>query len=174
VKKIENIIIPGKAGKNKGGKTMKKMIGLLCLGFLIFSLPGCALFQKPPSGLDEQKAWIENTKTSLQTSAAGENILYVVFTGLCFEGTIDEKTCTLGSVLDKAWSADLLAANDALDKYARNEITQLEAQRLVDQALVKSLGEVTAMLKKSTMQPVQLKANKARGLDLTVPSGQKK
>ncbi len=153
---------------------MKKVIALICLGILIFSLSACALFQKPPAGADEQAAWIAQSKTNLDAAAAGENLLFVTFTILCVESTIDQKTCVLGNALDKAWNVDYSAAKDALDKFERKEITQLAAQRMVDKALLESLVAVTQALKAQTEKPANLKANKIRSSDLMLPAGERK
>ena len=138
------------------------------------ALSGCAIFQKPPASADEKAAWIEGTKSSMQLAFLGEDILYTGFNIFCLEGSIDQKTCTLGGTLHAEYKENHATAMDAIGKYKRGEITQMEAQLLVDKAIVDSLAKVTAVLRASAEPVARAKGIKLRSGDLSVPSGKKK
>ena len=149
-------------------------ITTLLMVVVAFSLIGCALVQKPPTNSDEKAAWIENTKFALTSAATGENLAFIGFSLLCAENTIDQKTCDLVPALNTAWQTDYQAALDAVDKYGKGEITQVAAQTIVNQALLKSLVEVMAGLKKNAADPAKAKAMTLRSGDLSAPAGQTK
>ena len=154
-------------------RKFSKRFVFFVLPIIIMSLAGCALFQKPPADPNEKKAWVDSSKAALDNAATGECIALVAFTVFCTAGNIDEATCAIGNVLDVTWQTDYLAAKDALDKYGRDEITQIEAQRHFDQAMLKSLAGVSAFLRTKSAEPAAAEAMTVRG-DLTLPEGQTK
>jgi hypothetical protein len=145
---------------------MKKVFVVMCLVVL---LSGCALFQKT----DSTMSWVDQARQTLNGAAIGEVLLYSAFTVLCADTTIDAKTCTLGAGLDKEWNANLVVALDGLEKYNSNTLTQVEAQKLVTQAML-SFIKISALLKEYNSKGAAIKAKQLRGGDLTLPVGGKK
>ena len=131
------------------------LVSLLCLAVVGI---GCALVQKAPTDPTQKAAWIQSTQVSLDDAAAGVNLLLIGFDVLCVANTIPPPACTLGMAADNMWLDDYAAATDALTKYAAGTITQAEAQKLVDQAMLQSLVKVTSVLKTNSTQQASTKA----------------
>jgi hypothetical protein len=152
-------------------QSFSKVFVFFILAMFVFALEGCALFQKPPTDPNAKKAWVESSQTALENAATGESIALVAFTVLCAGGTIPAPACIMGNALDATFQGDYLAAKDALDKYAADQITQIEAQRLFDQAMLKSLASATAFLRTNSAAPAAQGAKMIRD-DSAVPTGQ--
>ena len=152
---------------------MKKMLMYLIVSMALIGLMGgCALFQKPPANPDEKAAWIQNTQDALYRGNLGESAAFTIFSGLCIGQRIDVTICSLGYIADQEWKKNYDIAQGAVTKYGAGELTQAEAQKLVDMALLDSLKNVMAALMPA-QKVIDAQATKARSIDLYKPSGEK-
>jgi hypothetical protein len=146
---------------------------LIFLAIAAMALSGCALFQKPPVNPDEKTAWIEKSQAALDQADLGESAAFIFFGSACAAKQIDARTCAAVGVADQEWKKNYGIAQDSLAKYKTGEITQAEAQRLLDKTLLESLKNVMAALMPANRM-IQERAVKARSGDLGVPTGQTK
>lgn len=151
------------------GKIVKLVSILACFGLF---LAGCALFQTPPVNPDQKAAWIQQTQVALDNAMFAESAAFIVFGGFCGANQIDAATCSLGIALNDAWQKDYPIAKDAVARYGRGEITQLEAQRLVDYAMLTDLTNVMAVFMSGGNKLVKERALKTNR-DLIKPTGKK-
>jgi hypothetical protein len=150
---------------------MKKVVGLLLV--LVLVIGGCALFQKPPATEDEKKLWIQNTQDALDRGNLGEMAAYTIFGIACAAQRLSPDICFVGSIADKEWNKNCTIAKDAVKHYGTGELTQTEAQKLVDYALLTTLKEVMSALMPA-QKVVEEQTKKTRSTDLLVPFEQKK